>query len=362
MKTIIYEIGQKRDRLLKLFISSIVLAFSVGLIANYCCNPSPDNVWALWVGCGIIAVVFVIYIIYRIVNRKRVFAFKGTFAYDENKNMVSLPRYGASIGIATAMRDAFAENDALKQLWLGGKSSDPSDAKENEKDSRDLLIEAIEFCLLDKLSVTTTDFFNGTKSKYSEVYEGEKLSTLILNNRFIKLFSEPMENRTAFNSIKKNKIKGRGEVIAVYTNSGRYQKFEFNLPKGAKISKPNKKTVVFDFKFFKLSISIEPKDYTANVPIDFIKYYVGLKDDWRKLTCKSFIVNIGISEKTKSIFYPFKKKEYQWIDNYLNNMLDYLSFNHFLETINWNALQAQLTIDQNAAKVAPKDNNQKEQA
>ena len=106
----------------------------------------------------------------------------------------------------------------------------------------------------------------------------------------------------------------------MYTQSGRYQKFDFNLPKGAKVAKPSKEEAVFDFKYFKLSFSILCRDFGANVPIDFLKYYVGFEDNAFRLKPRSFTVNISIKEKIRSVFYPFKKNEYEWIDNFLNNI------------------------------------------
>ncbi len=357
MKNVINEIDQKRQKLLGLFVSSIAFAFAISLIANFLCNAEKNNLWALFTGCGIILAILVIYIIVRLSHRTKKFTYKAGLVIDHSKKVCYIPRYGFSCDMADAFKYGFSENEGLKNLW-----NDDKDFLDEKSNSASLLKESAEYCLLENLSVHTTDYFSGEKKeKLAREYKENDLPSLIIKNRFIKIFSEPMENRSVFNTTgKENKRKTvitkvdgeEEEVVAVLTDDAMYHNFTFNLPKGAKITKPNKDTTSFDFKFFELSIQIEYNGCSMGIPRDFIKYYAGISDDWETLKTPQLVIEITIKEKIKSVFYPFKKAEYEWIDSFLNSLSNYLSFTKFAEAIGWNNLQAQLLVDRNKYKFA----------
>lgn len=82
--------------------------------------------------------------------------FKGFIIYDKLSNTIlKIPRYDISGDMCRYLKGAFAENEKLKELWdTQPISRIEEDIEENETyiKSKDIIIELLEYCILDRLS------------------------------------------------------------------------------------------------------------------------------------------------------------------------------------------------------------------
>ena len=347
MKTVISEIEKRRSNLLKLFVSSIAFAFGINFIVDYICNWPQRHIWEIIVGCTIFLIIIVIYIVKLMSTRKTFVRYGGVFILDEKKELVDIPNYEISFDMKYGLLDAISENEGLKNVWEKEKSIF---ADHFNTTSSQMLNELIEYCVLQKISTFTEDYFNGVSHNCFKHYERKDLSTIIISNCFIKQFSEPMENRKAFNS----DCDGEEDseiILSMFKNGARYERFEFNLPKKARITKETDGTIMFDFKHFTMSLSIESGSNTV-LPNYFSEYYVGYTYDISNIPSREyeFIVNLAIKRKAHTLFSLFNREEYAWIDGLIIYLKEYLDFDSFLKLINWPNLAASIEVNKNVCK------------
>ena len=349
MRNVIYDLEQKRIKLLKLFITSITLAFSINLIVSYLGNPNINNLWMLLTGSCIIFMITVVYGIIIFMNRVKTFVFTPVFILDDTKKMYRIHNYGISDDMVDAMHYAFKENKGLKKLLATNNIASPGDKK---SETNYLLEELIEYCVLCKMSSITTDFYNGTKKNNTlALLDEDKLSLLTTKNRFIKLFSEPMKNRKAFNNNYDFIQNDEGTILKAYSQGAMYEKLELYLPKETKVRKVKPNTIMFDFRFFKLTIHVDFSGYGSYFPLDFLLYYVNLKDKLILDNCfYEARLHVTIKEKFYQMFSPVKKESYLWIDKFLDSLDDYLNFDKFLDKIHWDSIGAFLMVGKNKNK------------
>lgn len=79
-------------------------------------------------------------------------------------------------------------------------TADPRHLVNKPVRSAELLAEAVEYLVLDKISTHLTDYFN--EESFAEqnlkVYRREDVPDILLRNRFLETFSRPTEQRPAF--------------------------------------------------------------------------------------------------------------------------------------------------------------------
>ena len=98
----------------------------------------------------------------------------GFVIYDEESHkLIGVPEYGISTDMVEYLDCAFAENKALEKLWnnesisqfriVGGKPGEQ--AIEVATHSGALFIELLEYCIIHKLSLHLSEFFNNSDDK-----------------------------------------------------------------------------------------------------------------------------------------------------------------------------------------------------
>ena len=353
MKGVISDIEQKRLTLLRLFISSIALALAINLIVMFLTNPVNEKLWALITGCAIIFVMLIFYVAYTFMHRKYFFRFEPIVVLEDEKKLVSIPGYDFSVELARLMDSAFSEDEGLKNVWQNTKLTGVYE--KNKTDSTALFEELAEYYVLRCMSMYTSDFFNKEDtSKYCATYNRDNLASLVLKNRFIKLFSESTSNRKAFNSNKKETEKDdkrHGILVLAYGKNGaRYERFDFTLPKGAKIKKIDGNTVVFNFKHFEMTLETSFTKYGRAISPIFMREYADIDYKIGTHMGYEFFIDITIVEKKRSLLFPLRKNEYGWIDGFLSKISNRLDFSKFMDEINWNMIEASLRIGANRRK------------
>ncbi|WP_029652248.1 hypothetical protein [Marinobacter daepoensis] len=266
----------------------------------------------------------------------------------EENQIQRVPRYQFSEEISRFLGSAFNENEALKRQWdkepllhiFSQKKGESSEA------SLKLIREASEYYIIETLSTHLTDYFNQENYDNSELKElsREDVPTILLNNRFMELFSAPMENRSVFDSEDHVGVAGGEVVMSMGPNGAFYSRFDLVLPKGAKVTRENG-AIVIDTSKFKLSISIRFNGTGYNTPINFEKYYLGL-ESFKKY--RVFGVEFRAEVEFK-LFSSLRKSNWDyhaWLDSYFETIERELSGEYYFRKINWETVTTMIQCGQ----------------
>jgi hypothetical protein len=305
------------------------------------------------------------------------------------KSLVPVREYEFSNEIYRTVRASFLENKALETIWEkeplakerfikeGQGEKDEKDtgenlAKENvessdrksegysfvtvtrydvdecekmpEPKSASILREAIEFAIIERLSLTLSGYFQNypDDDKYIKEYIREDVPFLLLQNRILSLLTTPLENRAVF--VNQNFEKHpEGEVTLVLGSDGAmYRRFNLVLPKNTSISRPNPGVLHFENERLELTLTTFYEGFWTNLPKDFIGYYVGYDPD----RVVNFQIKIKVDAKIKpwSLFRARGWNYFRWVDSFAEAVEEFASRESFFKRINWDALSAHLYV------------------
>lgn len=274
----------------------------------------------------------------------------GFVIYDEeNHEIVGVPEYTVSTDMVGYLNSAFAENEALKKLWneesigqftiVGGKPGER--AMGIATHSGALFIELLEYCVIHKLSLHLSAYFNNSYEKQRvRKFQRNDIPEVLLSNRFLKLFSEDMLNRAIFvcqDGFIQNRDKDAGEIVYAKTASGGvYDKFDLILPKKSKVTRKNKNEIIIETPILSLTISCLFGGFSTVLKSGFYKYYLGIANPKRAYHNYEFNVEVKVKFKLRSLFSKDKAIYYAWIDSFLDEITSYIDKDTFFEKINWN--------------------------
>lgn len=360
MKKTIEEFKNQKSELNSIIVYSIVLGISVNIISGILSEIFDIPLWKkliIWV-CVSLGVIVVSQIV-KLCKLKTKIKFDCLFIADENnKNkLIGIPNYKISTDMKEYFESAFSENSAYKSIWEDSgldKLKDPQ-TMATAIESKNLLVEMLEYCLLEHFSTFIGDYYNTRNiTKKNISYLGNDIPDVLLKNRFLKLFSEDPKNRAAFctNSqkgafiIAKNDIESQDEGTVVFmtgSDGAIYQRFELNIPKGSKVFREKDGTIVIDTKLFTLKYKVVFDGFTTVVEHDFYRYYLHEMDcrgfhDWK------YFVEIDVKYKYTSFLKLWDWKYYNWLDEYLVKLSTYCDIESFYKNIGWEESKTVLRI------------------
>jgi hypothetical protein len=297
--------------------------------------------------------------------RKANVSIKGFIIYSEKQNtLIFADRYPFSESICDYLESAFSENEALKRQWENQPLSNIFSGYRNQKKcsadaSIKLVREATEYYAIENLSMHLTEYFNKEHYDKSELTElsREDVPSILLKNRFMELFSAPMENRAAFNHDLDSSVQdgvffmpdntSENDVIpiSIWNNGAFYSRFNLILPKNTKITKDNN-CIIIDSLNFKLTIETCFEGTNYLTPRNFEKYYLGL-EKYEDCTEYNITFNAEVNFKLMSIFRRSKWDYHAWIDGYFEMMERKMSADYFFKTINWETVSTMIQCEQN---------------
>lgn len=262
----------------------------------------------------------------------------GFIIYLKNENeLKKIPRYQFSEEIFRFLSGAFGENEALRRQWEKEPLSNMyrMEKGKNSAASVKLIHEAVEYYALDTLSTHLTDYFNQEQYDESELKEfsREDVPDILLKNRFMELFSAPMENRSVFSD---NHDRDHGEGVVVMSmgpNGAFYSRFDLTLPKDAVVTRADGKIIIETSKF-KLTLAIVFEGTGYVTPINFEKYYLGL-DDFENFSEFKVKFNADVKFKFLSTIGKSNWDYHSWLDGYFETMEREMSGDAFFKQINW---------------------------
>ena len=166
------------------------------------------------------------------------------------------------------LKAALSENKALKNIWIkNGLRVDYIDENGNyilkTSKSCDILNELIEYCILNRLCTHLNSYFKLNKLNDIKVIDRYEIPDILLENRFLKIFSEDINNREYFIDCIPDKNEDE-EFVSINGKEGTlYEKFELLLPRNSKIKRKNKNTILIDNYIFTISLSCMYDGYSC---------------------------------------------------------------------------------------------------
>ena len=347
---IVQGIVISRKNLIELIVVAILLALGVNLIASHILALAMVSPLATKLIGAILCFGSVLYLAARLFGRHAESrTYEAFLIYDKKKNeIISVPRYAFSEGIYTYMQGAFVENPALKTLWGKEPLKDlfvlgqTKDKRKHHK-SAQLLSEAAEYFVLDRLSTHLTDYFaaESFKKKNLKEYGREEVPEVLLRNRFLELFSRPMEDRQAFVDRTFGE-KGQGEIVFAYGPGGAiYNRLNLILPRQSIVRRPEVNTIEIETKKLKISIAVRFEGFRTVLPEGFEEYYLGI-NHWQDSTEYSLDIDIKVSMKLGALLSGVGWEYYRWVDSFLDECEDDISKDAFFDRLGWEAAYTQL--------------------
>ncbi|MCQ2485883.1 MAG: hypothetical protein MJ168_11200 [Clostridia bacterium] len=340
----INELKKQKSNTINIILYSVILGVVINIASDSLGELFETTpIINLLIGISFTVILISLTLIYNIVKLNKTIEYKGAFIVDEKNNnkLLSIPNYKISENMKEYLNSSFCENKAIKRQWQNGNFTSFDFigvnkhkriiAKTNE--STDLLIELLEYCILDNLSIFIGDYFNLKHLNENVIsLDQNSIPDILLDNRFLKLFSENPQNRSAF--LCESETRNYDNVVLMQEKNGAiYRRFNLNLPKGSKAYRSNKNTVIIDTKLFVLTIKVLFGGFNTFIENDFYKYYLN-KDD-TSFSEYQFNIEINVKYKLNSIFRIHDWKYYNWLDTYVERLNHYCNFATFLEDIGW---------------------------
>ncbi len=359
-----------RDDFLEILMVAILLAFGVGIVASSITILENFNpLVGILIGIGVCLIAITYLVIRYKGNGKKMQTYNAFFVYNKDtKKVIEIPRYDFANQLFENLKSAFYENPALKSMW----ESDTLDNfykfdkkkkkayKRNPKSAK-LLLEVVEYYILNKLSIHLTDYFNNDEFKEGELqtFQRNEIPDVLLSNRFLELFSKPMEERPCFvEHIEKDS--GLSCVFASGSGDAIYEQFELVLPKKSTIKRSSDNHIQVNTNRFTMDIEVRFDGTSTNLPWGFREYYLD-DNNWLNNIVYKVGVNITVRFNWLFIFSLRKWRYYSWIDSFLCSLDSEISSDKFFEKIDWNGVVTTLECLNSKQKITHENSNIEEE-
>lgn len=356
----------ERNSLTNIIIGTIIASLGVNLVSESILQMfffGAHIMLIIGIGASLASVWYFI----RIMTAKRtqVRNYSGFFIVDHvEKKVIPVNRYPYSINLSRYLESACAESQDIRMVLersiyvpdttikIPREKIDEVGIEREERAAakkliaipdRRLILEATEYFVLRMLSTHLTNYFNDEKFKeeYLTKLERKDIPQVLLENRFLNLFSKPMEERVTASFedryVPKNTRDGSGESNADFSH------FHLILPTKAKVSRTDEKTCEITTQKFTLSVAILYSGADELLPADFEKYYLRLQEYYQRsnpsmVKEKAIEIEVKVFFKNSIFFSRTGLQYYEWLDSYLDKLEEEFSTSYFFKKIGWDSV------------------------
>jgi hypothetical protein len=336
-----------KSALIELISVAIVLALGIEFVASAAITALGLAWWkGLLLGAALVIAALALLAHRLFGSMSRRINMHGFFLYDVNsKRLLPVPRYRFGDDLADYLSAAFAENEALKVIWENQPPSmmfefDHESGVGQMKECRgaELVSEATEYFILDRLSTHLTDYFNHDRYAKDRLREfsREDVPDILLKNRFMELFSKPMDQRPHFveDTLKQ---KGAGTVVMASGKGGvRYERFDLVLPKNALVHRLGDGSIEISTSKFKMRLAVDFSGCMTVLPQGYTTHYLGLGNK-RETRDYQIETDITVEFKARALFSVSGWEYYRWVDSFLESFEADFSKDDYFVSIGWEA-------------------------
>ena len=381
----ITETLQLRKYIVELFITAAVLSLGVNLVSSYLTDKQLTQPldWLI-IGLILVFLTLVTFLVGIWNSRRRKILIDAIISFDvETNRLLKIPGYRFSTELCNTVNAAFAENENLKRLWsehplkqqlreevLKESSNNnvlefPSQENNAEPvkywaisksssqpkiplESSTIAIEAVEYLLIDALSINLSKYFHhlsdDQKIKYISEFNRDHIEEFLNTNRFLSILSKPINEREIFKHLSFG-AENNDEILEVRgSDESVFRKFRLLLPLESKLKKNECGNFVIENKRFNLNFKVLFKGYSYNLPDGFEFAYLGRGQLTNSTHSMKVQIEIESTIKLKSLI-SFKNWElYLWMDSFLEDICVKFSFEHFLSEINWGSVSTHFHV------------------
>jgi hypothetical protein len=345
VKSIVSDSLENRSGLIKLFLITVILAFSINTLSNLLTllftSPTRFSYCLLTLGMGLFctAILWLIYPVYS--PKSTIKEFNSVIVFDNiSHEIIRIPDYEFSEILRRTQKAMCIENEPWKSAYL--KTCCPGWDHNTEKKIRSSreINELIEFVLLEWLSLHLSEYFNNSDSRKLGLvrdYLREDIPELLLKNRVLSLLTTPPQDRKPFMDMAH--YPEEGEIVTIVAGEGyRYDKFELKLPYKCQVYRSSDGKLTIDSARLRLSFRCEYSGFGAVIDHELLQYYANC--DFQKVDVRKLDVRVEVQIKNGVLFNIKYWELYHWVDSFINNLTIKLSFDTFLEDINWPTVKA----------------------
>jgi hypothetical protein len=378
MTPLVKSVLQSRRNLCQLIIMAVLLALGVNLIASWFAGQFSDMTWVIWLVGLLLIIATILYMVHFLTQESFVsYEFEAALIFNlGEKAHVEIDGYDFSESFDQKLNALFVENKAFKTAWelervfstqakkpasketkdesdnTGKKKEEVSyftimrvDAEEEEESTpqRSILIETAEFCLLEFLSLHLSAYFGQTPHNKARIVtiEREHIPDILLENRVLSLLTTPIEDRQIFVKSGINKHPPQGEVYDIFGSDGTvYKRFYLILPKGTGITRPQPGVIRLEHRHFVLEIGCFFHGFNLNLPRYFEELYIG--SDSKEIAPRKLDISVSAQLRKSSLALITGWIYYQWIDSFMEYIESHVSFEAFLERIDWQSVSTRI--------------------
>ncbi|MBM7866995.1 hypothetical protein GTO89_11110 [Heliobacterium gestii] len=343
----------QRSIFFELFLVAFLLAFGTNLLTNYLfeLNDISKLTW-LCIGLALIFIPLSVLFAKKFRSMKCKVVFPCVLIFNkQTKQLVNIPGYDFGEEIPKILSSTFLEKKALKLNWEKDSLNmvSPNNQNNQQINSKKLLLEAIEYYLLENLSAHLSDFFANKKGYKLCIYNRDNISDL-RKNRILDLFTTPTDEREAFINedgskkiLKIIKCTDKEQVLHMaFCNGAVYRRFELTLPQDSVTTRKDDGIITISTPMIEIEFRIIFDGFSTTLPELFDRYYLKVNNG-NLITHYYVEIQVFVRFKRRSLF-SIGWEYHAWIDSFLNSLSMKVNKDEFLEEIGWKKVETLLHI------------------
>ena len=340
------RILNNKKYLLEIIAAAIIIGLGVEFIASSVFDLLEfkyKNLFFLGIGILLILMGFLFYLKKFFGKRNFSKQIDGFFILDrKKKKVIDIDNYDYSNKLFSNLESAFNEDKDLKNIW---KNLNFKNIFKRKNEFLNIVSEASEYYLLEKLSTHLSDYFNNTSFDNNLLieYERNDIPDVLLKNRFLELFSKPMKHRKSFKSENKEDL-SNSIISSTSKNGAKFSRFDLKLPAKSKLIRNSNHSISLITDRFTITMNTIVGGLNTYIPFEYIENY--LEIDYSS-DIPAYVVRFEfeISFNTTSLLRNNSWNYYQWIDSFIQEVeKDFSEEYYFNEKIEWNKIYPILKI------------------
>lgn len=332
--------GRWRRHSVPVIVIAVILAFGVSLVASAITTAAGIGVRAsLLLGVGLLIGGFACAAFWLGPVRWFDVTISGVLPMDIHHRALRIEGYELSRRLQRYLSAIMVEDEATAQFWslaeIGGRiAGRQGEGRHTADGAKALVREALEYFVLDKLSEHLSGYRIAAWPEKDKkiVLQREHVAEIRRGNRFLELFSSPLDTRREFIEDGTGAI--RNIRFAISENGALFQHFQLRLPRGSALRRVGHTGLLIDTPRFKLTVSARFDGYNKLLPDEFERLYLGQRLA-EAIISYDVQLRLSVEYRWSSFLKVSGWGDYEWVDSFLDKMVDDCAFDTFLANIGW---------------------------